>query len=691
MNKMYKSLRNGALGAYVVVSEHAATRGKRSGRVARVVLTAATLAGAATSASAAVSLDGGNASGGTAIAIGSGSSAGSVNDSVAIGSSVVSNNADAISIGSQITNDAASSVVIGSNFVVLDSNSTQSVLLAPNGGTVTNSANSFTFSPNGGTSTSNSNDSINLGGTATNASGGVALGSKATVSAANAVALGAGSVADTTNSVSVGSASLQRTITNVKAGVMDTDAATVGQLRASGLVDASGEALDALTYDAGSSRASVTLAGIGGTLITNVKAGELSADSTDAVNGAQLFALAGDTSNVYIESNGSGVKYARTNDNNLAPEDAHAQGVGSTAVGYNAIASASDALALGRGAQASFADSVALGAGSRTTVGAQANYAAYGLAATQSSAGEVNVGNRQITGVAAGSADTDAVNVAQLKGVDAKIDDVSAVVASVANSAVKYDDASQSKVTLGGADGSHGPVTIANVANGTVSADSKEAINGSQLFELQNSVTNTIASAAHSPFVAADGNRETEAAKASGTHATALGANASAAGNNGTALGAGAKASNDNAVALGANSTTDRANSVSVGSEGNERQITNVAAGTQPNDAVNFSQLQGNVASGVANANAYTDSRVNQVRRDSFAGVAAAMAIAGLPASSLPGRGMVAVAGSNYRGESAVAMGVSALSESGKIAVKITGTTDGHGEYGVTAGAGVHW
>ncbi|WP_235024998.1 YadA family autotransporter adhesin [Caballeronia terrestris] len=486
---------------------------------------------------------------------------------------------------------------------------------------------------------------------------------------------------------------------------MDTDAATVGQLRASGLVDASGEALDALTYDAGSSRASVTLAGIGGTLITNVKAGELSADSTDAVNGAQLFALAGDTSNVYIESNGSGVKYARTNDNNLAPEDAHAQGVGSTAVGYNAIASASDALALGRGAQASFADSVALGAGSRTTVGAQANYAAYGLAATQSSAGEVNVGNRQITGVAAGSADTDAVNVAQLKGVDAKIDDVSAVVASVANSAVKYDDASQSKVTLGGADGSHGPVTIANVASGTVSADSKEAINGSQLFELQNSVTNTIASAAHSPFVAADGNSETEAAKASGTHATALGANASAAGNNGTALGAnsvadaangtalgaGAKASNDNAVALGANSTTDRANSVSVGSEGNERQITNVAAGTQPNDAVNFSQLQGNVASGVANANAYTDSRVNQVRRDSFAGVAAAMAIAGLPASSLPGRGMVAVAGSNYRGESAVAMGVSALSESGKIAVKITGTTDGHGEYGVTAGAGVHW
>jgi autotransporter adhesin len=180
-------------------------------------------------------------------------------------------------------------------------------------------------------------------------------------------------------------------------------------------------------------------------------------------------------------------------------------------------------------------------------------------------------------------------------------------------------------------------------------------------------------------------------ASASGENSTALGANATASGNNSTAIGAGATASHENSVALGANSTTDRDNSVSVGSAGSERQITNVAAGTQPNDAVNFSQMQGAVAGGVAQANAYTDSRINTVQRNANSGIAAAMAIAGLPQAVLPGRGMMAMAGSTYHGQTAVAMGVSALSENGRWAYKATGSTDGHGQYGVTAGAGFHW
>jgi trimeric autotransporter adhesin len=493
---------------------------------------------------------------------------------------------------------------------------------------------------------------------------------------------------------------------NVAAATDDTDAVNLAQLKSSGLVDSHGNALDGLTYDIGSNKGAITLKGTDGTLITNVKAGRLAADSSDAVNGAQLFALAGNTSDSYIEGNGSGVKYARSNDAGLASDDAHAQGVGSTAVGYAATASANDALALGRNAQASFANSVALGAGSATTVGAQANYAAFGLAMPQSSAGEVNVGNRQITGVAAGSADQDAVNVAQLKSVDAKVDGVSAAVAQADKNALKYDDALQAKVTLGGAGQAHAPVTIANVANGTVSADSTEAVNGSQLFDLQNAVVNSAANAAQVASIVAVGDTAAgDVAQASGTHAVAVGANTSASGNNSAALGAnatasannstaigtGATASHDNAVAIGANSTTDRENSVSVGSVGGERQITNVAAGTQANDAVNLSQMQGAVAGGVAAANAYADARFNQAKRDAYAGTAAAMAIAGLPQATLPGRGMMAVAGSTYHGESAVAMGVSAISESGRFAVKVTGSTNGHGDYGVTAGAGVHW
>ena len=67
------------------------------------------------------------------------------------------------------------------------------------------------------------------------------------------------------------------------------------------------------------------------------------------------------------------------------------------------------------------ANSVALGAGSVTTVGALSNYIAYGLSSPQSSAGEVNIGNRQITGVAAGKAGTDAVNVSQLDAVSTQL------------------------------------------------------------------------------------------------------------------------------------------------------------------------------------------------------------------------------------------------------------------------------
>jgi autotransporter adhesin len=77
---------------------------------------------------------------------------------------------------------------------------------------------------------------------------------------------------------------------------------------------------------------------------------------------------------------------------------------------------ADNTVSIGTGARAGAANSVALGAGSTADRGAQSGYEAYGLDAPQSSSGELNVGNRQITGVAAGSAGNDAVNVDQLRG-----------------------------------------------------------------------------------------------------------------------------------------------------------------------------------------------------------------------------------------------------------------------------------
>ena len=88
--------------------------------------------------------------------------------------------------------------------------------------------------------------------------------------------------------VSVGDAGAERQITNVAAGTEDTDAVNVAQLREAGLVDAQGNTVQALAYDDGSN-GTLTLGGSEGTLMTNLAAGSLSATSTDAVTGGQLY------------------------------------------------------------------------------------------------------------------------------------------------------------------------------------------------------------------------------------------------------------------------------------------------------------------------------------------------------------------------------------------------------------------
>ena len=168
---------------------------------------------------------------------------------------------------------------------------------------------------------------------------------------------------------------------------------------------------------------------------------------------------------------------------NFASTDASA--ASAIALGTNAQvgANATGAIALGAGSQVTAANSVALGANSTAARGALTGYTAFGLAASQTSTGEISVGapgaERQITNVAAGSAATDAVNVAQLAGVAADLGGLS-------NTAVTYDDVSKTTVTLAGAGGT----SISNLAPGNVSAGSTDAVNGSQLFATNTNVTN---------------------------------------------------------------------------------------------------------------------------------------------------------------------------------------------------------
>ncbi len=305
----------------------------------------------------------------------------------------------------------------------------------------------------------------------------------------------------------------------------------------------------------------------------------------------------------------------------------------SVIVGDSAVGTANGQTLLGAEATSNQANSVALGYRSAALRGAQASYSAYGLTAPQVSAGEVSVGTagggeRQITNVAAGSVNTDAVNVAQLKGAISLIN-------GVADAAVTYDldaggNPNYRRVTLGAGTGT---TTIGNLAGGAVTAGSLEAVNGGQLaatnaaiasffggraafdpasgaftaplFEISTistggAIAKGLYENATDAFAAVDGslvNLNTQIAdirnggtkylrvNSTGTEALATGADPIAVGTN-------ARATAANSIAVGAGSLADRANSVSIGAAGAERQVTNMAAGTAATDAVNLGQLQ---------------------------------------------------------------------------------------------------
>ncbi|EJH6499760.1 YadA-like family protein [Escherichia coli] len=590
-------------------------------------------------------------------------------------------------------------------------------------------------------------------------------------------------------------------------------------------------------------------------IITNVADGNIGEGSTDAINGSQLFntnmliqqnseiinQLAGNTSETYIEDNGAGINYVRTNDNGLAFNDASASGIGATAVGYNAVASGESSVAIGQGssssvdtgialgsssvssrvivkgsrdtsvseegvvigydttdgellgalsigddgkyrqiinvadgseahdavtvrqlqnaigavattptkyfhansteedslavgedslamgaktivngnvgigigygayvdanalngiaigsnARANHANSIAMGSGSQTTRGAQTGYTAYNMDAPQNSVGEFSVGSedgqRQITNVAAGSADTDAVNVGQLKVTDAQV--------------------------------SQNTQSITNLNNQVTNLDTR-------VTNIENGIGDIVTTGSTKYF-----------------KTNTDGVDANAQGKDSVAIGSGSIAAADNSVALGTGSVANEENTISVGSSTNQRRITNVAAGVNATDAVNVSQLKSseaggvrydtkadgsvdysnitlgggnggttrisNVSAGVNNNDAvnyaqlkqsvqetkqYTDQRMvemdnklSKTESKLSGGIASAMAMTGLPQAYTPGASMASIGGGTYNGESAVALGVSMVSANGRWVYKLQGSTNSQGEYSAVLGAGIQW
>ncbi|AXD02710.1 hypothetical protein DTG00_00855 [Salmonella enterica subsp. enterica] len=515
--------------------------------------------------------------------------------------------------------------------------------------------------------------------------GATAVGYDAVASGAGSLALGQNSSSSIEGSIALGSGSTSnRAITT---GIRETSVTSDGVVIGYNTTDR--ELLGALSLgtDGESYRQ-----------ITNVADGS---EAQDAVTVRQLQNAIGAVTT-------TPTKYYHANS---TEEDSLAVGTDSLAMGAKTIvnadagigiglntlvmADAINGIAIGSNARANHANSIAMGNGSQTTRGAQTDYTAYNMDTPQNSVGEFSVGSedgqRQITNVAAGSADTDAVNVSQLKVTDAQV--------------------------------SRNTQSITNLNTQVSNLDTR-------VTNIENGIGDIVTTGSTKYF-----------------KTNTDGADANAQGADSVAIGSGSIAAAENSVALGTNSVADEANTVSVGSSTQQRRITNVAAGVNNTDAVNVAQLKaseagsvryetnadgsvnysvlnlgdgsggttriGNVSAAVNDtdavnyaqlkrsveeANTYTDqkmgemnSKIKGVENKMSGGIASAMAMAGLPQAYAPGANMTSIAGGTFNGESAVAIGVSMVSESGGWVYKLQGTSNSQGDYSAAIGAGFQW
>ena len=262
------------------------------------------------------------------------------------------------------------------------------------------------------------------------------------------------------------------------------------------------------------------------------------------------------------------------------------------------------------------------------------------------------------------------------------------------------------KVNLVGDATTGGPVTLGNVASGTLSATSTEAVNGSQLYATNQNVATginfggTTGSNNYQLGATINVKGDNNITSTTVNGGVQLGLNRDL---NVTSVTATDAAGNQTVTNGGGVTITPAAgggNPVSLttgGLNNGGNKITNIAPGeisATSTDAVNGSQLHnainnsvGNVAGAVENL----QNRMGKLQDDSEAGTASALAAAGLPQAYLPGKSMIAVSGSTYRGQQGYAVGMSAISDSGNWIVKGTATGNSRGHFGATIGAGYQW
>ena len=393
------------------------------------------------------------------------------------------------------------------------------------------------------------------------------------------------------------------------------------------------------------------------TKITGVAAGDISPNSTDAVNGAQVYALSRgnvpnvknitvdgkEYKNVIVDENGTpilktynvqgqkeiitnsvveaihnmneqGIKFFHSNDGIERPKqeqtnsfDSSASGKFATAIGSKSSAEGTNAVAIGFNSVVTGNDSISIGTGNRVTGN---NSGAFGDPSTVSGQGSYSVGNNN----------TVATNDTFVLGNKVTQTVENSVILGTKSTATAGDGSATGTLNNIKQDGTKGTSTTAG-SKGTV----KQAIVGNMVY---------------GGF---------EGATADGV--------------------------------------------VSVGAAGNERRIQNVAAGeisATSTDAINGSQLY-SVAQGVGNRLGDLNNKINRNNKNLRAGIAGANAAAGLPQVYIPGKSMVAASAGTYKGQSALAVGYSRASDNGKLILKLQGNANTRGDVGGSVGVGYQW
>ena len=477
-----------------------------------------------------------------AIAIGRATQATS-QDATAIGTDATASNTDAIAIGRLSNASGSTSIGFGYN---TQSTATNTVAIGTDVSATAESAIAL------GRKTTASALNATAVGPIANASGkySSAFGMSAAASKENSLALGTNANASLDKSVALGSNSTTATNATSQGSVV------IGgkTITWNGAPTVSGTGMQVSVGSAGAERQ-----------IKNVAAGEVSANSTDAINGSQLYAVAEGLRTKYVSINST-----ETNNQN----NDGAIGSNSMAIGPNASANNTNSMAIGPSASAIKSNSMAIGPNASSK---EENSVAIGPNASATGKDSVVVGvNSQVT-----SSNSVAFGNSALAKQNYNVAMGSEVTADGDNS-----------VAMGRMASSTG---MASLAIGTYGYN-KSTASGKYSIAIGRDVTSSAEDA-----IAMGRNSQ-----ATANYALALGAEANASKASGVALGYSSTANtasgvagynpntghSDTYTALSGKTLTSTLGAVSVGNATNTRQITGVAAGTADTDAVNVAQLK---------------------------------------------------------------------------------------------------